>query len=64
MACEPWALSNDAADEIDRLRKAVAARREAILELIESKRADANMYDGDYCLRAVADAIKSRGNQR
>jgi hypothetical protein len=34
--------------------------REAILELIESARADAHLYDGDYALRSVADAIKAR----
>jgi len=63
-----------AADEIERLRKvalafdahigrAVRAEREAILALIESKRADyANVYFGDYCLRTVAAAIRARGD--
>jgi hypothetical protein len=63
-----------AADEIERLRKvalafdahidrAVRAEREAILKLIESKRADyANVYFGDYCLRTVAAAIRTRGD--
>ena len=49
-----------AADEIERLREAVRAEREAILELIESARADAHLYDGDYVLRSVAAAIKAR----
>jgi DNA-binding transcriptional regulator YiaG len=44
-------------------RAAVAAECEENLELIESARADAHMYDGDYALRTVADAIKARGNQ-
>jgi len=51
-----------AADEIERLREAVRAERAAILELIESARADyANLYFGDYCLRTVAAAIRARG---
>ena len=50
--------------EIERLREAVCAEREAILKLIESARADAHMYDADYALRTVAAAIKARGNQR
>jgi hypothetical protein len=71
--CEPSAakiIMGRAAGEIERLRAAlaeqhdrVAAEREAILDLIESKRADAHMYDGDYCLRTVAAAIRARGNQ-
>jgi hypothetical protein len=43
-------------------QKAVAAEREAILELIESERADyANMYLGDYALQTIAAAIRARG---
>ena len=50
-----------AADGIERLREAVRAERVAILELIESARADyANVYFGDYCLRTVAAAIRAR----
>ena len=46
-------------------KSAVAAEREAILDLIESKRADyANVYFGDYCLRTVAAAIRARGEQQ
>ena len=42
-------------------KSAVAAEREAILDLIESKRADyANVYFGDYCLQTVAAAIRAR----
>ena len=63
-----------AADEIERLRKvaldfdahidrAVRAERAAILEIIESARADAHMYDGAFCLRAVAAAIRARGEK-
>jgi hypothetical protein len=48
-----------ASDEIELLRKAVVAEREEILELIQSKRADAHLYDGDHCLRSVA-AIRGR----
>jgi hypothetical protein len=47
--------------EIERLREAVRAEREAILALIEAQRANAHMYDGDYALRTVAAAIKARG---
>jgi hypothetical protein len=42
-----------AADEIERLREAVCAERAAILELIESERANAHLYDGDYTLRTA-----------
>ena len=49
-----------AADEIEVLRKAVVAEREEILELIQSHRADAHMYDGDYALRRVGGAIQAR----
>ena len=49
-----------AADEIEVLRKAVVAEREEILELIQSHRADAHMYDGDYALRRVAGALQAR----
>ena len=46
-------------------RVIAAAEREAILDLIESKRADyANVYFGDYCLRTVAAAIRARGEQQ
>ena len=48
-----------AADEIEVLRK-VVAEREEILELIQSHRADAHMYDGDYALRRVAGALQAR----
>jgi hypothetical protein len=59
-------------DEIEALRadldecaklalSAVHAERAAILELIEAQRANAHMYDGDYCLRAVVAAIRARG---
>jgi hypothetical protein len=48
----------------ERLREAVRAEREAILELIESARADyANVYFGDYRLRTVAAAIRARGEK-
>jgi hypothetical protein len=50
-----------AADEIERLREPVRAERAAILELIESERANAHLYDGDYALRTVAAAVKARG---
>ena len=64
-----------AADEIERLRKvaldfdahidrAVRAERAAILELIESARANGHLYDCDYCLRTVAAAIRARGEQQ
>jgi hypothetical protein len=46
------------------VREAVAAERAAILELIESERANGHLYDGDYCLRAVAADIKARGEQK
>ena len=49
-----------AADEIEVLRKAVVAEREEILELIQSHRADAHLYDSDHCLRRVASAIQAR----
>jgi hypothetical protein len=39
----------------------VVAERAAILELIKSARADGHLYDGDYVLRAVVDAIEARG---
>ena len=52
-----------AADEIERLREAVRAERAAILELIESARTNGHLYDGDYCLRTVAAAIRVRGEQ-
>jgi predicted nucleic acid-binding Zn-ribbon protein len=51
-----------AAAEIERLNKAVAAKREAILELIEAERtANGHLYDGAYCLANVAAAIRARG---
>jgi hypothetical protein len=71
-----------AADEIERLRAALAeqqerfislavaaaAEREAIvasiLELIERARADGHLYDGDYALRTVADAIRAKEESR
>jgi hypothetical protein len=43
------------------LNDLVASERAAILELIESARADAHIYDGDYVLRTVAAAIRARG---
>jgi hypothetical protein len=49
--------------EIERQREAVRAERAAILEIIESARADAHMYDGAFCLRAVAAAIRARGEK-
>jgi len=52
-----------AADEIERLREAVRAERAAILELIESARTNGHLYDGVYCLRTVAAAIRARGEQ-
>ena len=39
----------------------VYAERAVILELIEAQRADANLYDGDYKLRAVSTASRARG---
>jgi hypothetical protein len=38
----------------------VAAEQEEILELIQSHRTHAHLYDGDYALRTVAGAIKAR----
>jgi hypothetical protein len=35
--------------------------RAAILDLIESYQQDGHLYDADYVLRAVAAAIKARG---
>ena len=49
-----------AADEIEVLRRAVTAEREEILELIQSHRADAHLYDGDSALRRAAGAIQAR----
>src|SRR5262249_38689283 len=49
--------------EIERLREAVRAEREAILELIEAQRSTLRIYDGDYALQTVAAAIRARGNQ-
>jgi hypothetical protein len=46
--------------EIEGLREAVRAEREAILKLIEAARADAHMYDGDFALKTVAAAIRAR----
>jgi len=52
------------ADELERLRKAVAGEREAILELIEAERtANGHLYDGAYCLANVAAAIRARGEK-
>jgi hypothetical protein len=56
-------MYREAADEIERLRKAVRAERAAILELIESERAEAHLYNADSALRAVATAIKAREQQ-
>jgi hypothetical protein len=65
----------DAAIEIERLRaalgqcskvaqSAVAAERAAIHELIESQRAEAHLYNADSALRAVAAAIRARGESQ
>jgi hypothetical protein len=67
-------LFKEAADEIEAVRasldksaklalSAVHAEREAILELIESYQRDGHLYDADYVLRAVAAAIRARGEQ-
>jgi hypothetical protein len=48
------------AHEIEKLRKAIAAERAAILKLIEAQRVDGHLYDGDYCLQTVAAAIGAR----
>jgi hypothetical protein len=70
------AILRKAADELEDMRaimdrsvklaySAVRAEREAILELIESERADyANMYLGDYALQTIAAAIRARGELR
>ena len=50
--------------EIERQREAVRAERAAILEIIESARANGHLYDCDYCLRTVAAAIRARGEQQ
>jgi hypothetical protein len=52
-----------AAAEIESLRQAVRAEREAILEVIEAERANGHLYDGAYCLQKVAAAIRARGAQ-
>jgi hypothetical protein len=71
---EDAAKLRKAADELEDLRaamdqsaklaySAVRAEPAAILELIEAQRTDAHLYDGDYCLRTVAAAIKARGEK-
>jgi hypothetical protein len=56
-------LLTDAAGEIEKLRKALAAQRDAILELIESYRRDGHLYDADYVLQAIAAEIRARGEK-
>jgi hypothetical protein len=41
----------------------VVAERQEILELIQSHRTDADLYDGDYALKTVAAAIRARGEK-
>ena len=43
------------------LNDRVVGERKEILELIESERANGNLFDGNHCLRSVAAAIRSRG---
>jgi hypothetical protein len=46
--------------EIEHLREAVRAERAAILKIIADARADGHLYDADYVLQNVIDAIKAR----
>jgi hypothetical protein len=46
------------------VNSAVAAEREAILQLIAAERtANGHLYDGAYCLQNVAAAIRAREQQ-
>ena len=57
-------VQQKSADILPDIKQAVRTEREAILKIIASARADDHLYDADYVLQNVADAIRARGEQQ